>query len=56
MKREIKRFVFKGATYSVITTAYSLNDGEYYVARKTGDDSEKNVLIPADSKEIHRID
>ena len=54
MKKEIRKINFKGTEYLVSEKAYSLNDGEYYIAYRP--DEDKKILIPTDHREVHRVD
>jgi len=44
------KIIFKDVEYLVSEIAYTLNEGEYYIAKRNDDD--RNFLIPTDSESI----
>ena len=44
------KIIFKDIEYLVSGIAYTLNEGEYYIAKRSDDD--RNFLIPTDSESI----
>ena len=44
------KIVFKGVEYIVSGMAYTLSEGEYYIAKRSDDD--RNFLIPTDSEHV----
>ena len=42
------KIIFKDVEYLVSGIAYTLNEGEYYIAKRSDDD--RNFLIPTDSE------